>query len=158
MIYGIVLVALFGANLENRIQNDSTTGVCWWCCADSVLGTDMTVKVMQTGIGRDHGAHQVEITYWCYKYDVKQTATKNIGFVEQLVRADELVIVTVRPWLNATHAIVPLEIMNVRVNGRIVKGISYFDPNFASETKYMSWSDFKRLFCEAHILERKNVR
>ena len=154
----VLLVSLIcAAPLEARVPNNAN-GICYWSCVDSVLGTNLVNVVMSTGIGRDDGADEKSIDVLFEAFEIRKLTALTVAGAESQVKANRPVIAICQPWTLAEtcHAIVLLEVRTVRVSRRSYqKQVIYFDPNYPSQNRVMSWSVFATKYRVGHILEKK---
>jgi hypothetical protein len=159
----VLVLCLLGGDLTQRVSNENP-GVCWWACADSILGTDLKSESLLTGVGRDDGASKTDIDAVCAKYKLRSSRI-DLAETQRRVSKGKCVIVTHSPWppckdlKNPAHAVVLLDIKykTVRVNRRqsytTPVSVVYYDPNVPDKTCVDSWSAFVSTFRFGDVFE-----
>lgn len=147
----------------NRVDNSKEVGVCWWACADMIgreFGIipliDMKNRVLDTGIGRDHGARIEDIDFWMKELGLKPrfrnpSSTKDVKALCQWLDDGLPIVISMERWQGGTgaHAILLTKVTRKKIDWDNGKGyktkdyiVSYIDPNHSGYDYENTWEWF----------------
>lgn len=161
----LICLALVGVDLQARVPNEQP-GVCWWACADSILGTKLVTQVQVSGFGRDDGADLNSVSVLCFLNGIEWT---EVGIGHFYKSEPELVIATIDPYWGkggGCHAVVVLGIRHRTVWRRSgnrmfetrVREVVMYDPNEPAVNQVLPWSEFTKIFKCGTLVRKPDVR
>jgi hypothetical protein len=157
LVIAILLSSSIGISgdiyLENRVANrqyKGKGGQCWFACADSIAREKgiknfigVIDKLPEHHIGL-YGASIFSMLYYEYILwvDVDYISHRDMKKLEKWINDDLLPIASIKTSETTAHAIILLEIREIRER----KYIRYFDPNEITHDYYMPYWQFQELW------------